>query len=364
MKVLHIINSLATGGAEKLVLDTVPRYNAKGVETDVLVFKDDSYTFYAALQELECCKIFNLDNNSLYNPVSIFKMIRILKNYDIAHVHLFPAQYFVVFAKLLSFSKIKLIFTEHNTSNRRLENKLYKIVDRWSYKSYYKVIAISEKIKEVLTEHIGGKSKKITLIENGVAIDAIRRAVPLGKADINTNISQEDVLIIQVAGFRIQKDQECLIKAMALLPLNVKLILVGEGITMSKCQDRVSELNLQNRVYFLGVRTDIPNLLKTADIVVLSSHFEGMSLSSIEGMASGKPFVASDVPGLKEIVDGYGVLFRKSDEQHLANVISELLVDENYYNNVAHAGEEHAKNFDIEVMVNKHLELYKETYNA
>ena len=61
------------------------------------------------------------------------------------------------------------------------------------------------------------------------------------------------------------------------------------------------ELNVSDRVHFLGVRTDVPTLLKAADIVVMSSHFEGLSLSNIEGMAAGKPFVASDVDGIPNL---------------------------------------------------------------
>ena len=84
---------------------------------------------------------------------------------------------------------------------------------------------------------------------------------------------------------------------MQLLPLEVKLVLAGEGVLKKKCQDLVETLKLKERVVFLGLRMDIPQLLKTADVVVLSSKYEGLSLSSIEGLAAGKPFVASDVPG-------------------------------------------------------------------
>lgn len=364
MKILIIINSLGTGGAEKLILDTVPLYNKNGIIADVVVFKNDNYVFHSSLEATACCKIYNFNNNSVYNPISIFKMMKILKNYDVAHVHLFPAQYFVVFAKLLSFSKIKLIFTEHNTTNRRLENIFLKALDKWSYSFYTKIVAISDKIEIILSEHTGLKENRIKVIQNGVAIHNIIEAKPISKNIINEKITDFDKLIIQVAGFREQKDQVCLIKALALLPKECKLILIGDGETKTKCQGLVTDLNLENRVFFLGIRTDIPRLLKTADIVVLSSHFEGMSLSSIEGMASGKPFVASNVPGLHEMVEGYGVLFEESNEIQLATIITDLLQNDSYYNEVAEACVMHAKKFDIQFMVQQHLELYKSLQNV
>jgi glycosyltransferase involved in cell wall biosynthesis len=62
-------------------------------------------------------------------------------------------------------------------------------------------------------------------------------------------------------------------------------------------------------------------LLKTADIVVLSSHYEGLSLASIEGMASGKPFIASDVPGLHEVVKGADLLFEDKTTNNWQSIL-------------------------------------------
>ena len=104
---------------------------------------------------------------------------------------------------------------------------------------------------------------------------------------------------------------------------------------------------------------DVPRLLKTSDIVILSSIHEGLSLSSIEGMAVGKPFIASNVPGLREVVQGIGLLFEKGNSKELANHIMKLLNDENYYNEIAHKCYKHAQNYDINKMVNSYIEIYK-----
>jgi glycosyltransferase involved in cell wall biosynthesis len=120
----------------------------------------------------------------------------------------------------------------------------------------------------------------------------------------------------------------------------------------------VTELGLSKRVHFLGIRMDVPKLLKTADIVVLSTHFEGLSLSSIEGLASGKPFVASEAPGLLEIVYNAGVLFPVGDEKALAEEINLLLTDKNHYDAVAFNCMQRAKKYDIKNMIDSHIKLY------
>ena len=129
MKVLQIINGLDTGGAEKLLLETIPLYREKGVEMDILVLDGSQYPFMKELEKLNCCTIFSLGNGSVYNPLLIFKIVNFLKKYTIVHVHLFPAFYWVVLAKLISFSDVKLVYTEHNTTNKRRRNLFLKAID-------------------------------------------------------------------------------------------------------------------------------------------------------------------------------------------------------------------------------------------
>ena len=98
-----------------------------------------------------------------------------------------------------------------------------------------------------------------------------------------------------------------------------ELWLVGDGERRKELEQLVNQLKVNQQVRFWGIRSDIAEILHTADAVVMSSHFEGLSLSSIEGMAVGKPFIASDVDGLREIVGGSGLLFAHGDDLDLAN---------------------------------------------
>jgi glycosyltransferase involved in cell wall biosynthesis len=357
IKILQVINSLATGGAEKLILETVPLYRNKDIEMDVLLLDGSRYPFYEKLESLNCCTIYSLGFKSVYNPLAIIKIMPYLKKYDIVHVHLFPVQYFVVLAKWLSFSKTKLIFTEHNTSNKRLENKFFRWIDQFIYKGYSKIICISDEIQKIILAHTKLAISRTELILNGVVIIDFHEAASYKKEELN--FKKTDKILIQVAGFREQKDQKTLIKSVSLLPDTIKLILVGDGILKSECEILVKKLQLENRVFFLGVRTDVPRLLKTADLIVLSSKYEGLSLSSIEGMASGKPFIASNVPGLSEVVAGAGVLFSQGNEKELAQKITELLKDEKLYESVAKSCLERASNYNINNMVDKHILLYE-----
>ena len=197
------------------------------------------------------------------------------------------------------------------------------------------------------------RSYNICTINNGVDVEAIHGAEPI------EGMKSGKFVVMMVAGFRPQKDQDTVIRAMALLPKDeYELWLVGDGTRRANLQLIIDNLQLEGSVKLLGLRTDVPNVLKTADVVVMSSHWEGLSLSNIEGMSAGKPFVASDVNGLREVTQGYGILFPHEDAEALANIIQRLHDDRQYYQQIAAQCYERAKEFDIKKMAKAYDEVY------
>ena len=133
----------------------------------------------------------------------------------------------------------------------------------------------------------------------------------------------------------------------------------GDDGYLNKVKDIANGLGVLNRVHFLGIRNDVPRLLKTSDIIVMASDYEGLSLSSIEGMASGKPFVASRVNGLKETVGGAGILFENDNSHDLANKLESLSSNEKYYKEVSNACKMRAEEYDINKCAIQYVNIYK-----
>ena len=358
MKVLQVINNLATGGAEKLLLESIPRIKEAGIHVDLLLLNGEEHPFYKELLEKKCCTIYNLGKGNVYNPFLLFKIIPFLKKYDLVHVHLFPSSYWVALARFFSFSKAKLVFTEHSTSNQRRGSVFYGLIDRFIYKYYAQVVTISTEVRMLLKKHLKAKNIKFKTIHNGVDFQKFYDAKPVKKDQFVSK--PEEKILIQVARFTREKDPETLIKAIPYVDTCVKLLLVGEGPEIEKMKELVNILEIDDKVKFLGIRTDVPSLLKIADIAVLSSNHEGQSLYGIEAMASGTPLVASNVSGLKTLVYGAGILFKHKDEIDLANQINLLLQDQEYYDHTINNCLKRAKKFGLDVMITKHIELYKE----
>ncbi|WP_282116062.1 glycosyltransferase [Cellulophaga baltica] len=357
MKILQAINSLATGGAEKLVIDLIDKLALKDFEVSLLLLDGSDSVFLKKLKSKHPkIKIYVLgDNKNIYKPKNILKIRTIIKNYDLVHVHLFPTFYWVAFANLFTFKASKLLFTEHNTTNKRRNKKSIKLIEKFVYNQYHKIITISDAVDLNLKEHLSPSYNKcIELVYNGINLEEIKKASPLDLSEFN--IPTNSKTILQVSSFTAQKSQDIAIKALLKLPENFHLILIGDGVTKEMNINLAKEKNVLDRTHFLGVRGDVPQFLKTVDFVVLASKYEGLSLASVEGLASGKPFLASNSPGLKEVVENSGILFE--NENDLSAKILELNNDHKFYNEIVHKCKTKSENYNIEKMVDAYIKIY------
>lgn len=360
MRILHVITSLRTGGAERLMVDLLPEFNKKDdIHVELCLFDGETTPFR---KEIESKGIIIHDfgkGNSVYNPANILRLSKLIKNYDVIHTHNTAPQFFAAITSLFS-NKI-FITTEHNTTNRRRNYRIFKAIDRWMYARYNHIICISDKANENLRNYISGiNTRNISTIYNGIDTQKFQNAQPSGYlTELSSDISKK---IIMIAAFRLQKDQPTLIKAMKSLPDDFHLFLVGEGPCKAECIELTSKLNLSRRVHFLGHRNDIGPLLKEADFVAMSSHYEGLSLSSVEGLAAGKPFLASDVDGLREVVINAGILFPHGDSNAFADEILKLNDSPCLYDTVSSACRKRATKYDISHMIDGYIRIYNNAF--
>ena len=359
MRILHVITSLLTGGAEKLVVDLVPKLCERGYEVDIAVFNANDMPLLPLLkQRCPQCNVYEL-GHSFYQPSLIFKLRKIMKGYDIIHTHNSSPQLYAVIANIGL--RKRLVTTEHSTNNRKRGHKQYSWIDKWMYKHYNKVIAISDVARYKLLEYLGWTSvnERVITINNGVDVEFFHEAKPAD--DIQLGFSRgRRFVVVMVAGFREAKDQDTIVRAMKHLPRDkFELWLVGMGERECEVKELVQRLDLSDNVRFLGLRQDVANILRTSDAVIMSSHWEGLSLSNIEGMSAGKPFIASDVIGLHEVTFGYGILFPHKDDALLAEILLRLSSNRDYYVQVAKKCYERAKEYDSRKMVDGYEGVYK-----
>ncbi|MCP1997430.1 glycosyltransferase family 4 protein [Flavobacterium sp. HSC-61S13] len=351
MKVLQVVTSLSTGGAEKLIVDMIPNLQKQGHLTDVLVLKDMESGFRNQLKASTNGRVFFMSKGSVYNPWHIIKIVKYLHRYDVVHVHLFPALYWVVLARFISFSKTRIVYTEHSTNNRRRQSKIWRAVDKVIYRGLDSICCITAATKKNLDQHLG-RDTAAKIINNGIVVENYKNK------SAKFEYLPQGFNLIQVSSFRSQKDQMTVIKALKYLPEEISVIFVGDGGLRQEHEDFAEKLDLMHRVIFLGNRYDVPELLNFADVAILSSYYEGFGLSIVEGMAAGKPAIASDVEGIKEIVDGYGLLFEQGNEKELADCILQLYTNQQFYAEKAKSCALRAEEYTLDKMINLYIKEY------
>lgn len=353
MKILHVITSLRTGGAEKLMVDLLPRLRELGNEVELCVFDGVRTPFYEQMEKIGIRIIALGENCNVYNPFFILRLIPLMRRYDVVHAHNTACQLFVAMANKMA--RRRIITTEHSTSNRRREHHVMKSLDRWLYRQYKTIVCVSDKAGQNIRDYVEDQKLPTLTIANGIDVQKFNTAAPCPELEAVCPGCHKGVM---VAGFRYEKDQTTVIKAYALLPERYHLFLVGDGEKRGEYEQLISSLDLSERVHLLGVRGDVPNILRAADVVIMSSHREGFGLSIVEGMAAGCPCIASDVDGLHEIVAGYGILFPHEDAHALADAITEVCENKEYARKVSEQCQKHALQFDIGKMAEKYNLVY------
>lgn len=361
MKILYIIGSLAIGGAEKLLTDIIEQLDNLGYSVSIYLLKSTNSFLFDRLKSRNIQIITS--NIPFYSPIHIYNIIKLSSKFDIVHANLFPSLYWGAMAKFIisrtkgNSSNTKFVYTEHSTYNRRRDKKWLSFFEKCIYNQYNKIIAISSQVKNNLVIWVG-LSDKIEVIENAIDVDYYSNSSPFNRELLN--ISNNSIIILMSARFTTAKDQETLIKAFSLLKHDrVVLVLVGDGPLKAKCETLVLHLNLQNTVLFLGARDDVPQLIKMADICVLSSNWEGFGLVAVEYMAAGKPIIVSDVPGLNDVVRGAGILFKVGEVQELTDKLQHLITNADYRREISEKCRCRSMKYDISFLISSYLKLYK-----
>ena len=349
MKILQVINSLAIGGAERLLVDLCPRLISRGLECQVVVLTSANDHLSSELLK-SGVEVITLSNEpSPYNIVNIHRLnkcIRVIKP-DIIHAHLFPVQYYCALAMN---QKAVLITTEHNSFNRRMKSVFFRPIEKYIYCKYARVIAISKGVEEALFQYLGHKYP-IEVIYNGIDT----------RWFFNYGGKKRDedgkIYVGMAARFVPQKDQATIVRAISALPKKYCAIFAGDGENRFDVEDLAENLGISDRIEFAGTIYDIRDLFSQIDIYIQSSNWEGFGIAALEAMAAGLPVISSDVPGLREVIGATGLFFPPGDFQALADVIRQL-------EPLGKRSEEGAKNvkeaqkYDIEKTVDSLFKLY------
>lgn len=362
INILYVIWSLGLGGAEQVVINL-----AKGLDktrfNPVICCLNDRGNFAGKLEN-EGIKVIALNKKYKFDLRIINKLITVIKqnNIKIVHTHLWGANFWGRIASILSGIPV-IIATEHNIDTWK---KIYHLVlDKWLSHWTDRIIVVSNSVKEFYVGKARVNPAKTSVIYNGINAEIYEFAMDNRE---EFGIKNEETVLGIIGRLVPQKGHQYFLLAFKELlnTHNIKGLIIGSGPLEDELKQFSQHLGLDGNIIFTGLRQDIPQLLKTIDILVMPSLREGLPIVALEAMASGVPVIATAVGGNPELIkNGFnGILVSPQDLKALIKGVSSILEDKNLAKRLI----ENARNrvreyFSIEKMVKETEGLYEEYLN-
>lgn len=351
-KIVHIITSLNFGGAERMLLDLTRSLKLGGFEVSIVTVVNGgplASDFEEAGIEV---KVFRKRGKLGLGVIwKIYKYLR-RERPAIVHTHLFGGDTWGRLAAILARVPV-IVSTEHNTNID--EGGAKRRVKKFLSLFTKKIVAVSEAVKKYSAAVDRIKEKKIEVIPNGI---------PLGNfLEIPEKRFGSPPVIGIVGRLETQKGHEYLFEALNVLKTIPWILwVVGEGSLKNDLERLAKDLNLRERIIFLGARRNIPEILNQIDIFVMPSLWEGLGLALLEAAAAAKPIVASKVGGVPEIIENgeTGILAEAKNVKSLADGLEHVLLGEQESILMGQRARESVREkYSLERMVLLYERLYK-----
>ncbi|MDO9565596.1 MAG: glycosyltransferase [Candidatus Desulfaltia sp.] len=359
--ILYLVNSgEIIGGGEISLLGLIKELNRK--KFNPLVICPEGGSLFNELNkivvETKIVRMETIRNLNIFSWVrTVNKLIQLIKKREINLIHSNGSRATIFGGIAARLTKTPLIWhVRIADSDKLLDKFLVKLAD--------KIIVVSKAVSRRF-DWIEDKEDKIVLVYNGIDLERFKPDVGIRKVRGKISLSSETPLVATVGRLDWYKGHKYLLvaaeKVVQALP-DARFLIVGDGEYRERLENQVKQLNLDKNVIFTGNRKDIPEILASIDLFVLSSVSEGFGRAAAEAMACGKPVVATKAGGLSEVVeDGItGRLVPPKNPAALAKAIIELLKDKKKSENIGIAGRKRVeKLFSIEKNVKSIEELYE-----
>lgn len=303
------------------------------------------------------------------NNIKAFKKLINIQNqnkYDIVHVHTPIAAMYGRLLKL-KFPNLKTIYTAHGFH-------FYKGAPKKNWMIYYPIEKIMSKFTDTIitmNEEDYNQALKFNIKNtykiNGVGIDLSHYNPKLyNKSEVRKELGlrDDDFVIVMIAEVNKNKNHIQMIKAIEILKkkgIEVKVICAGTGPLLENIKGEINKRNLNEDIFMLGYRKDIPKLITACDIGILLSYREGLPRNIMELMAYGKPVIGTNIRGIRDIVKSgkNGYLVSLEDIEQTANKIEYLYKNKIMLECMGENAYQSSRKYDINYVISSMKEYIK-----
>lgn len=315
MKILQFVTRLDLGGAQETCLEQCRLLLERGHEVHLLTGEGGELMEDA--RRVAGLRVHVWE--SFVHPVRPFRdlgclvrLARLLRSerYDVLHTHCSKAGLVGRLAAALSGARVRVIHHVHGWSFHAgqwaLQKRLYVLLERLAARRGFQLIACSEATAEQGRRARIGRAEDLHVVHYGIDRRPCRRAHDREAIRRRLGLGRRDVLFVQLGNLKPQKDPITFARAAVEAGRQLgrgRFWIVGDGPLREEAERVAREGGLGERFRVLGWRRDVPEILAAADVLVLTSRFEGLPIAVLRGMAAGLPVVATSVDGTPEAVE-------------------------------------------------------------
>jgi glycosyltransferase involved in cell wall biosynthesis len=334
-RLLHIVGSSKFGGDSVLVLELARAACERGFEVDILA-TDPRFQGLIRQQGIGLVDldVIRREIRPVWDLHGLARLSRFLTHSPYTIVHTHTSKPGVIGRLAARHTGVPaIVHTVHlfgfHEESHWPASAVYAGIERRAARWCDRIITVSEYHREWALRVGIGTPEKVVAIPNGVPAE---RAAPLRDRAVirdGLDVGDDDFLIVSTGRLAEQKGLEYLVRAMPLLLPAVPtamVLLAGEGPLLVSLSRLIDDLDLASHVRLLGFRADVGDLLRAADLVVLPSLWEGLSVSLLEAMAAGRPIVTTTIGSNREVTRDGAVasLVPPKDPAALASAITAL----------------------------------------
>lgn len=366
IRLVILIDSLKTGGAQRLISSFVSRATDYGIFPVVISLDEDpSPAIYDAIQS-SGTKLIAMPAPSLFSIHRLKQLVDFLRKekIDVLHTHLLYANILGSVAGYLA--KVPVVCTLHSTHIEPRWRRQKRVEDFCLRHFATRIIAVGNIVATAY--HGRYRGRHLDVIPNGIPEPEAIPSQTLSRVRDELGVDGHQI-VITVGRLERVKGYGDMIEAFKLLQQkdsNSVLVMVGSGSQQSSLQSQIEALDLKHSVILAGERQDIPQLLASSDVFASSSHREGLPLSVLEAMMAGLPIVATSVGDIPNVVTKEtGVVVPPHQPEMLAEALNDLLKDPSKRREMGKAAKDRAmREYSLDVWMRRQVQLYKDVVGS
>ncbi|WP_188211247.1 MULTISPECIES: glycosyltransferase [Psychrobacter] len=295
IRILHIIGKMDRAGAETMLMNLYRNIDRDKFQFDFVVFTNDKGNYDDEILALGGRIIPIIANNPIGRMLKMTRFLKKHPEYKIVHAHMLLSNAFHLLAAKKAGIKHRISHS-HSTSNGK--NDVFKgVYERWALFTNRKLATYKIACGEQASNYLFGSTKEVMILPNAVDIDKINEVCRSNSDYISRNFGDNKLKIIQVGRLNEVKNYNFSLKIAEELKnshIDFSCYIVGQGPLEQALKKEAKEKGLEDKVIFLGVRSDVVELMAGADVMIMPSLHEGFPVVLVESQASGLPSIVSD----------------------------------------------------------------------